>query len=72
MLKKSGCNNMKNGTASKPSGVMLEILKASGEPCLNSLTAIFNIYFEYKLPEEWMLCLLEPIFKGNEDPLSPN
>lgn len=63
---------MKNGTASEPSGVILEILKASGEPCLNSLTAIVNIYFVHKLPEEWMLYLLEPIFKENEDPLSPN
>ena len=42
------------------------------EPCLNSLTAIFNILFEGKLPEEWMLSSLVQIIKRKGDSLSPN
>ena len=30
------------------------------------------ILFRDKLPEEWMLSSLVPIFKGKEDPLNPN
>ena len=38
---------------------------------LKSLRNIFNdILFKDKLPEEWMLSSLVPIFKGN--PINPN
>ena len=41
------------------------------EPCLSSLIVTFNdILFEGKLPEEWMLSSLVPIFKGREIPRS--
>ena len=43
---------------------MFEILK--------SLTNISDILFKDKLPEEWMLSSLVPIFKGNGDPLNSN
>ena len=66
-------NNMKNGKSRGPSGVVLGMLKAGGEPCLNSLTAIFiAVLFEGKLPEECMLSSMVPIFKEEEDFLSPN
>ena len=66
-------NRMKIGKASGPSGVVIELFKAGGDKCLKSLTNIFNdILFKNKLPEEWMLSSLEPIFKGKGDPLSPN
>ena len=40
---------------------------------MKSLTNRFNdILFKDKLPEEWMLSSLVPIFKGKGDPLNPN
>ena len=44
-------------------------MKIRKNKCLKSLTNIFNdTLFEDKLPEEWMLILLAPIFKGKGDP----
>ena len=37
--------NMKLGKASGPSGVAIELFKASGDRCLKSLTNIFNDIF---------------------------
>ena len=40
---------------------------------LKSLRNIFNdILFKDKLPEEWMLSSLVPIFKGKGNPINPN
>ena len=66
-------NRMKIGKASGPFGVAIELLKAGADKCLKYLTNILNdILFKYKLPEEWMLSMLVPIFKEKEDPLNPN
>ena len=66
-------NRMKIRKASGPSGVVIELFRAGGDTCLKSLTNIFNdILFKDKLPEEWMLSSLIPIFKGKGDPLNPN
>ena len=66
-------NRMKIGKASGLSGVALEMFKAGRDKYLKSLTNIFNdILFKNKLPEEWMLSSLVPIFKGKRDPLNPN
>ena len=66
-------NRMKIGKASEPSGVAIEMFKAGADKCLKSLTNIFNdTLFKDKLPEEWMLSSLVPIFKGKGDPLNPN
>ena len=66
-------NRMKIGKASEPSGVALELFKAGGDKCLKSLTNMFNgILFKDKLPDEWMLSLLVPIFKGKGDLPNPN
>ena len=63
---------MKIGKGSGPSGVAIEIFKAGGDKCLKSLTNIFiDILFKDKLPEEWMLSSLIPIFKGKGDLLNP-
>lgn len=35
-----------------PSGVILEMVKIGEEPCLSSLTTVFNVLFAGKLPEE--------------------
>ena len=66
-------NRMKIGKASGPSEIALEMFKAGGDKCLKSLTNIFNdILFKNKLPEEWMLSSLVPIFKGKGELLNPN
>ena len=55
------------------SGVTIELFKAVGDKCLKSFTNIFNdIFFEDKLPEEWMLIFLVSIFKEKGDSLNPN
>ena len=66
-------NRIKIGNTNGPSGVAIEMFKAGGDKSLKSLTNIFNdILFKNKLPEEWMLGLLVPIFQGKMDPLNPN
>ena len=66
-------NRMKIGKTSGPSGVAIELFKAGEDKCLKSLTNTFNdILFKDKLPEEWMLSLLVPNFKGKGDPLNSN
>ena len=64
-VKEVGCavNCMKIGKASGPSRVAIELFKAGGDKFLKSLMNIFNdILFKNKLPEEWMLSLLVPMF----------
>lgn len=42
--------NMKNDTENDSSGVVFEMLRAGGEPCLTSLIGRFNdLYFEGRL-----------------------
>ena len=66
-------NRMKIGKASGPSGVAMELFKVGGDKCLKPLINIFNdILFKDRLPEEWMLSLLVPIFKDKGDPLNTN
>ena len=66
-------NRIKIRKASGPSGVALEMFKAGGDTCLEALTNIFNdILFKDKVPEEWMLNSLVPMFKWKGDPLNPN
>ena len=66
-------NRMKIEKASGLSGVALEMFKAGRGKYLKSLTNTFNdILFKNKLPEEWVLSSLVPIFKGKGDPLNPN
>ena len=64
-------NQMKIEKPSGSSGIAVEMFKSGGDKCLKSLTNIFSILFKDKLPEEWMLSLLVPIFKGKGDPLNP-
>ena len=66
-------NQMKIGKPSGPSVVAIEMFKAGGYKCLKSLTITFNdVLFKDKLPEEFMLSSLVPIFKGKGDPLNSN
>ena len=66
-------NGMQILKARARSGVAIELFKAGGDKCLRSLKNVFDdILFKCKLPEEWMLSPLVPIFKGKGDPLNPN
>ena len=66
-------NRRKLGKASGTSGVATELFKAGGDKCLKYLINIFNdIWFKDKLPKEWMLSWLVPIFKGKGNPLNSN
>ena len=60
-------NNMNNEKANGPSGVILEMVKIGEEPCLSSLTTIFNVLFAGKLLDEWVLSLSLLILKGKGD-----
>ena len=64
---------MKSGKASGPTGVVVEMLRAGGKSCLESLTRIFNeMLFENKLPGEWKLSSLVPNYKGKGEPQNTN
>ena len=66
-------NPMKIWKASGPSGVAIELFKSGGDERLKSLTNILNdILLKDKLPEQWMLSSLVPIFKGKWDSLNSN
>ena len=66
-------NLIKIRKARGPSGVAIELFKAGADKCLKSLTNIFNdTLFKYKLPEEWMLSSLVPIYTGEGYALNPN
>ena len=66
-------NPMKIWKASGPSGVAIELFKPGGDECLKSLTNILNdILLKDKLPEQWILSSLVPIFKGKRDSLNSN
>ena len=61
-------NHMKIRKGSGPSRVAIKLFKTVGDKFLKSLTNIFNDnLFKDKLPEEWMLSSLVPIFKGKEE-----
>ena len=52
-------NCMKIGKASGPCEVAVELFKSGGDKCLRFLKNIFMVsFFKNKLPEEWMLSLL--------------
>ena len=64
-------NLMKIGKARGPSWIVLEMFKVGGDKCLKSLTNVFSdILFKEKLPEEWMLLSLVPIFQEKGDPFN--
>ena len=60
---------MKIEKTSGLSRVALEMFQSGGAECLKSLTGIFDILFQDKLQEEWMLNSLILIFKGKGIPL---
>jgi hypothetical protein len=61
---------MKNGKAGGPSGVVSEMLKASGSEGIRWMTTLFNkIISEGKIPEDWRKSWMIPVYKGKGDAL---
>ena len=61
---------MKDGKASGQTGVVGEMLKASGCTGIKWLKDLFNIIMsEGAIPEDWNKSVLVPVFKGKGDPL---
>ena len=63
-------NNTKNWKAKVKYVLFLQMLKAAGKACLNSLRAICNdTLCEGKSAEKWILRSLVPVFKEKNNPL---
>ena len=61
---------MKSGKAPGQSGVMTEMLKASGNISVEWLTELCNsVIRERKIPEDWKKSAIVPAFKVKGDPL---
>ena len=61
---------MKCGKASGPSGVAIELLKVLGEEGIDWLLELLQrIWQEEKIPEDWKLSEIVPIYKQKGDPM---
>ena len=61
---------MKCGKAAGPSGVVSEMLKASGDKGISCMTNLFNkVIAEGRIPEDWRKSWIVPIYKGKGDSL---
>jgi hypothetical protein len=61
---------MKNGKAAGLSGVVAEMLKASGEVGINWMTELFNkIIADGRIPDDWKKSLMVTVYKGKGDAL---
>ena len=62
---RTGLKKMKDGKAAGVSGIVAEMLKASGEAGLQLCTELFNnIGKEYKVPNDWEMSIVINCFKG--------
>ena len=58
------------GKAAAPSGVVVELMAASGRLGMEWMTVLGNsILDEDRIPSDWSLSALVPLFKGKGDPL---
>ena len=62
--------DMKAGKAGEPSEVLGEMLKAAGRKGVRIMAELCNqVVREGKIPSEWELSTLIPIYKGKGDPM---
>ena len=67
---RSALGKMKNGKAAGPSGVTVEMLKASGEEGLESIRRLGElVYSEGEIPSEWEESYIQNLYKGKGDAL---
>jgi hypothetical protein len=63
---------IKSGKAAGKDGIVTELLKKGGEGMVDVLETIFNkVFEEEKIPEDWKIGMIFPIFKGG-DPQDPS
>jgi len=66
---RTALNLMKTGKAAGGSGMTTEMLKALGEEGIRWLTEIFNqTWEEGRMPEDWRVGIIIPVYKGKGDP----
>ena len=65
---RTAMKRMKSGKAVGPDGIPVEAWKCLGEMAVEFLTRLFNKILESeRMPEEWRLSVLVPIFKNKGD-----
>ena len=70
---KSAICKMKNDKSAGPTGVVAEMLKASGESGVRWMTDLFNVVVKTgKVPEDWSKSWMVSIYKGKGDALECN
>ena len=63
-------SKMKCGKSSGPSGIIIEMIKAAGDPFVDELTVLINnIIYEGVVPTDWHLSFIVNLFKGKGDAL---
>ena len=64
----SALSGMSDGKAAGSSGVVAEIIKASGEAGISLITQLFNtIIAEKKIPSDWDMSIIMKCYKGKGD-----
>ena len=65
---KKAIDEMKNGKAASSTGIVAEMLKASGDVGVNLITKLVNaIIRETSIPDDWLKSVMVNIYKGNGD-----
>ena len=60
----------RQGKAAGPSGIIAEMIKAAGEPCLKLISELTNsIIFENRIPADWENSFMISLYKGKGDAL---
>ena len=66
----SAVAKMKTGKAAGPSGIIAEMIKAAGEPCLQLISELTNsIISENRIPADWENSFMISLYKGKGDAL---
>ena len=66
----SAVSKMKTGKAAGPSGIIAEMIKAAGEPCLQLISELTNsIISENRIPADWENSFMISLYKGKGDAL---
>ena len=61
---------MKNGEGASSTGIVAEMLKASGDIGVNLITQLINVIMrEISVPDDWLKSVMMDIYKGKGDVL---
>ena len=66
----SAVSKMKCGKAAGPSGIIAEMLKAAGDPCLQLIADLTNaVIYENRIPTDWEESFIISLYKGKGEAL---